>query len=102
MTATQTRVLKYLQNAPAFPDELYPIVSPSGRFNTQRDMGSSKGGPSKREYAVNNYMGKLQALGWVRRYAYLEHSAPEHLKGKWCITPPGRNALEDKVSESLL
>ncbi len=90
MTATQARVLKYLKNAPSFPVELYPVVSPDG---TCSERGPSRGGPTKREYSVNNYMGKLQAKGWVRRHAYLDQDAPEHLKGKWSITVDGLRAL---------
>ena len=66
-------------------------MSPTGRFNTERDHGSAKGGPSRREYAVNNYLGKLEKKGFVMRRSYHD-TAPD--AGKWRITKAGLSALE--------
>jgi len=85
MTITEMRVRAFLAEKPRFPYELYPVISPAGRFNTETDYGSTKGGPSRTEYAVNNYMGKLAKKGWVRRYYARDTNCPESLRGKWVL-----------------
>lgn len=90
MTPTEIRVLDMLRSSPQYPDDLYPAVSPTGRFNTERDHGSAKGGPGRREYAANNYLGKLEKKGFVVRRSYHD-TAPD--AGKWRITQAGLDAL---------
>lgn len=94
MTVTQYRVLLTLIDAPQYPNDLYPVVSPRGRHNTDVDHGSSKGGPSRRECVVNWYLGKMQQTGWVHRYGYANTLVPGELRGKWMITDEGRRAME--------
>jgi hypothetical protein len=91
MTKTQRTVLTRLMSGGAYPDDLYPVIFPSGRFNTDIDTGSSKGGPSRREYAVAMYMGRLGPL--VYRYGFLDKLAHESVRGRWVITAQGRQAL---------
>ena len=91
MTHTQRAVLTRLMSGGMYPDDLYPVIFPNGRFNTDTDHGSTKGGPSRREYAVAMYLGRLGPL--VRRYAYLDKHAHESLRGKWVITKEGQEAL---------
>lgn len=70
-------------------EKLYPIMFPNGRFNKERDYGSSKGGPSGVQCAVNWHLGKFGEL--VRRQ--------RHDRGLgWEITGAGLEAL--KLDES--
>ena len=80
-------------NQGAYPDELYPIIWPVGRYTTQRDCGSSKGGPCKAEYAVNMYMGRLAKLGHVCRVAFRDDTEPPALRGKWILTAAGKSIV---------
>ncbi len=93
MTDTQFRVMLALKQGARLPHELYPVISPGGRFNKDIDTGSSKGGPSRTEYAANMYMGRLEKLGWCQRFAYLDKKCPMELCGKWVITPVGYKAI---------
>lgn len=87
LTDFQRRALTALLDA--FPEcvlhhKLYPILFPNGRFNKDRDWGSSKGGPSRVQCAVNWHLGKLGNLAKRR----------DHADGfGWAITGEGRKAL---------
>lgn len=95
ITATQARVLVHLYvDDGKLPYELYPVISPHGRFNTEKDYGNTKGGPSRTEYAVNMYMGRMESRGWVRRYGYLDKLAPPDSRGKWVLTNAGIAMVE--------
>jgi hypothetical protein len=98
----QARVLLHLYTAgPKLPYELYPIVSPTGRFNTDTDHGSSKGGPSRTEFAVNCFLGRMNARGWVFRYGYLDKLAPADKRGKWLLTPAGELLVETELTRAI-
>lgn len=88
LTAFQFRVLKCLADSPQYPDDLYPLLWPRGKFVLQRDPGSS-GGPSRRACAVNWHLGKLHP--WVRRPSFLDKDKDA---GKWILTKEGRAAFE--------
>jgi len=65
MTNLQFEVLQFLQGANARScEEIFRKLWSEHRFNTC-DCGNSKGGPSRIQYVVNNYMGKLRKKGWV-------------------------------------
>lgn len=91
LTPRETMALLALRDSPHYPDELYPIIFSCGRFNSVKDHGSSKGGPSKREYAVNMYMGRLAKKGLVSREPYLSHG--NKLAGQWYITGKGKQKI---------
>lgn len=97
ITETQRRVLASLQGGGLFPHELYPIISPGGRFNTDVDTGSSKGGPSRMEYAANMYMGRLEKQGFVCRFAYLDETCQYEMRGKWMLNADGYRALREST-----
>ncbi len=98
MTITEMRVLAFLAEKPRFPYELYAVISPNGRFNTEYDCGSPKGGPSRTEYAANNYMGKLAKKGLARRYQHRDMDCPEAYRGKWVRVPS--EAIEQSAKEA--
>ncbi len=65
MTELQFRALQFLQGATARScEEIFRKLWPTHRFNTL-DTGNSKGGPSRMQFVVNHYMGKLKKKGWV-------------------------------------
>ncbi len=70
------------------PHELYAPMFPSGRFNIDVDCGSSKGGPSRSECAVNWYLGK-HARDLVRRRIN-EISGRAVSLGAYTLTAEGR------------
>lgn len=91
LTPFQRRTLTtLLDNGPMEPYALYKHMFPTGTFITSKDTGSSKGGPSRTECAVNWHMGKLERLGgWVHRYPMNDR----RYGGRWKITEKGREML---------
>lgn len=65
MTDLQFKALQFLQGANARScEEIFRKLWPTHRFNTL-DAGSAKGGPSRTQFVVNHYMGKLRKKKWV-------------------------------------
>jgi len=65
MTDLQFRALQFLQGAnDRSCEEIFRKLWSQHRFNTL-DTGNSKGGPSRIQFVVNHYMGKLRKKGWV-------------------------------------
>jgi hypothetical protein len=65
VTDLQFKALQFLQGANARScEEIFRKLWPTHRFLVL-DSGSSKGGPSRIQFVVNNYMGKLRKRGWV-------------------------------------
>lgn len=88
LTAFQRRTLQALVEVwpkGMLHEKLYPIMFPKGRFNADVDHGSTKGGPSRIQYAVNVHMGKLG------RFVYRQ--TPREGFG-WAITSEGRKAIK--------
>ncbi len=77
------KLIKYLrENGPQEPYKLYPVLFPTGRFNHDRDHGSSKGGPSKVEVAVHFYCGR-NLRGIVEYILPRDPIAPSQHRGKY-------------------
>jgi hypothetical protein len=95
MTETQYHVLMFCHRhefVAAYA--IYPVMCPNGQFLHRRDHGSAKGGPSRTEYAVNNYMGKLIRRGWVeKRYGWDRVLFADGTPGGFSLTPAGVEAL---------
>ena len=67
MTDLQFKALQFLQGANARScEEIFRELWPMHRFRVH-DSGSSKGGPSRIQFVVNHYMGKLKKRGWVHQ-----------------------------------
>lgn len=94
LTDNQIRALRLLRENGLYPYEFYKLFWPNSPYTTgeRRDTGSSKGGPSKMEYAANNYLGKLQKLKLVYRFYYIrdgDNSRNLLFGGKWVLTQEG-------------
>lgn len=92
LTDFQRRTLQALLDA--YPEgmwheKLYPVMFPKGRFITAKDHGSTKGGPSRIQCAVNWHLGKFGNL--VRR-----REDKRGLPREWTITTEGRKALREQ------
>ena len=65
MTDLQFKALQFLLGASARScEQIFRELWPNHRFLVH-DSGSSKGGPSRIQFVVNNYMGRLKKRGWV-------------------------------------
>lgn len=103
LTDFQRRALRALDEAGSGGldhEDLYPILFPTGRFNTQVDRGSTKGGPSRVQCAVNWHLSKLRP--WVRRnMERLSYKGREETFFRnWVITSEGRAALREDCNGS--
>lgn len=83
MSRFQDRVLKILGEGPRHPEDLYRDIWPNGRF-AERNIGPSRGGPSRAACAVNWQLGRLRGLV-VRDGQGAE---------PWRLTDDGKKALE--------
>ena len=91
MTDFKRRTLQALRDAGPrglWHWELYQVMFPQGRFITDTDHGSAKGGPSRIQCAVNWHLGKFGNLATRRGDS---HGFPR----EWTITEEGRKALEE-------
>jgi hypothetical protein len=99
LTPFQLRVLSVLAEKLDGYDheELYKRLFPVGRFNFEVDRGSSKGGPSRIQCAVNWHLGKLRWLAQRR----LRRIGDDVYYGNWVIAAQGmvvlKRAREQKV-----
>lgn len=65
MTDLQFKALSFLVGANSRTcEEIFAHLWPEHRF-LKHDPGSAKGGPSRIQFVVNHYMGKLEKKGWV-------------------------------------
>lgn len=97
MTATLKRALETLNRRRMYPDEMYPILFPLGQFNTHIDLGSNKGGPSRREYAVNNYLAK-HARDYVRRELVSNNKGKPVAWGRYYLTELGKAKFREATA----
>lgn len=92
MTKTLQAALVAIGQGPKQPYELYSAMFPAGRFNAQKDTGSSKGGPSRMECAVNFYLGKHARSLVVRERVYDRGRCVG--QGAYVLTPQGREMVK--------
>lgn len=96
LTMFQVRALRVLRDAGhegAWHEDLYPKLFPRGKFNTQRDSGSVKGGPSRVQCAVTWTLAKrLGGRGWATNSA---RSFDDRGCQRWRITADGLKVLRE-------
>lgn len=82
LTAFRLRALRVLAAEPRHPEEMYSLLWPAGKYAV-RNVGPSRGGPSRGAVAVNWHLGQMRGL--VERRG----QGPE----PWRITEAGKKAL---------